>query len=269
MSAFTAALPTLLALGLTLSALIWLGRQLSFHLQTLAFRLSRSPDFTTLFLFIVLLPGIFIHESAHWLAAKLMGLKTGTFRVWPKRQGKQIALGSVSVERGNRWQESFVGVAPLLVGSLLVVWIGQQIFDTPLLSATWRQGHWLEAFTNFWQAIRERDGALWGYLLFTVANAMIPSEPDREPFPVVVLYMVLAVTLYFVFGLPLAPFASALAWLTPRLGELVTAFVLTIVLDGLILLPLVLINNTAQPSAPPPTHKRVRRQGNKRLKAKG
>ena len=109
-----ATLPTLLVFVLFLLALAWLSRQLSLQIQWLLVLLTRSPDLTMLLLFLLLLPGVIIHEAAHWGMARLLGLKTSKFRVWPKKKGKHIGLGSVSVQRGNLWQDSLVGMAPLI-----------------------------------------------------------------------------------------------------------------------------------------------------------
>jgi hypothetical protein len=72
---------------------------------------------------------VVIHEAAHWGMARLLGLRTGKFRVWPKRQGRHIGLGSVSVESRHVVLDSLVGIAPLLVGTALVAIIGNAIFD--------------------------------------------------------------------------------------------------------------------------------------------
>src|SRR5262245_15128642 len=103
------ALALLLILTLSLLALAWLSRQISLRVQSVIYYATRSSGYPTLILFLVLLPGIFVHEAAHWLTARLLGLKTGKFRVWPKPQGKRIGMGSVSVQRGNVWQDSLVG----------------------------------------------------------------------------------------------------------------------------------------------------------------
>jgi hypothetical protein len=235
------ALFLLLGLTLALLALAWLSRQISLRLQAVVYFLLRSPGFSTLILFLLLLPGIFVHEAAHWLSARLLGLKAGKFRVWPKLQGKQIGMGSVSVQRGNLWQDSLVGLAPLLAGSALIALMGTHIFNAGAVSTTLAQGSWIDGLDAFWQTLRGADGALWAYLLFAIANAMMPSASDRQPVKPLLLYVTVTVLVYLILGLPLTPFASVLAWLTPALQILTSSLVFTILLDVAILLVLYVV----------------------------
>lgn len=107
-------LPVIAAFLLTLLLLAWVSRQLSLQIQMLFHLITRNGDLTIILLFLLLLPGIVIHESAHWIAAYILGLKPSKFRVWPKKQRQHIGLGSVNVRGGQLWQESIVGMAPLL-----------------------------------------------------------------------------------------------------------------------------------------------------------
>lgn len=245
----TSSLSILVGLLVTLLILAWLSRQISLQLQTATYRVTRSGGYVIVVLFLLLLPGIIVHEGAHWLVARLIGLKTGKFRVWPKSQGKHIGLGSVSVQRGKLWQDSLVGLAPLLVGSALVTLISQNILATDQITTTLAAGLLIESFAALGHALQAADGVLWIYLLFTIGNAMMPSASDREPLAPLLLYAGLTSVLYIVLGLPLEPFASALAWLTPTLQALTSAFVFTIILDLIVLLILFMLNLLLGPPA--------------------
>jgi len=249
MPILTNAFPTLLGLVLAFLVLAWVSRRVSLHVQTLAYYATRSIDLATVVLFLLLLPGIILHEGAHWLTARLLGLKTGKFRVWPKPQGKQIRMGSVSVQRGNLWQDSLVGLAPLLIGSLLLVWISQRVFFAYAISSAFLQGQWLQGLQTFRTALSEPDGILWTYLLFAIGNAMMPSASDREPLRPLSLYVIFSALIYVVVGLPMGPLASALDWLLPIVQDLTSAFVFTILLDGVILLVLYLLTALIAPRA--------------------
>jgi hypothetical protein len=251
MPTLTTALPTLLGLVLSFLVLAWLSRHVSLHIQTLAYYATRSINLATVMLFLLLLPGIILHEGAHWLTARLLGLKAGKFRVWPKPQGRQIRMGSVSVQRGNLWQDSLVGLAPLILGSILIAWIGQRVFFAYEISSAMLQGQWTQGFYAFRTALGEPDGILWAYLLFAIGNAMMPSASDREPLRPLSLYVVFAALIYVVIGLPLGPLALALDWLLPTVQDLTSAFVFTIILDGVILLILYLLTALIAPRTRP------------------
>ena len=224
-------LPPLVGSLFLLLLLAWLNRQISLHIQFPFYTLTRSQNGATLAIFLIFLPGVLIHESAHWTMARLLGLKTGKFRVWPKRQGKYIGLGSVSVESRDPIRDSLVGVAPLLVGIVLVTIIGNIIFDAQLLSQFLSQGDWRTATTTFRQELDRPSGLLWAYLLFTIANAMMPSASDREPVKPVLFYGALAIVFYILLGMPVQGATAVMQWFTPTLQNLSSALLFVIVLD--------------------------------------
>ncbi|MCC6456860.1 MAG: hypothetical protein IT328_18030 [Caldilineaceae bacterium] len=236
-----ATLPPLLGSLFLLLLLAWFSRQISLHIQFPFYHLTRSQNSATLAIFLFFLPGVLLHESAHWIMARLLGLKTGKFRVWPKRHGKHIGLGSVSVESRDVIRDSLVGVAPLLVGTVLVTLIGHMIFDTPLVISHLSQGQWWEAALAFRQELNRPSGLLWAYLLFTIANAMMPSASDREPIKPVLFYSVLAIVFYILLGMPLQGATALMQWLAPTLQNLSSALFFVILLDTITLGVLYLI----------------------------
>lgn len=234
-------LPPLAGCFFLLLLLAWFSRQISLHVQLPFYTLTRSQNSATLAIFLIFLPGVIIHESAHWLMARLIGLKTGKFRVWPKRSGKYIGLGSVSVESRDPIRDSLVGIAPLLVGTILVTMMGRVVFDTSAVTALLSQGDWWEATLAFRQELNRPSGFVWAYLLFTIANAMMPSASDREPIKPVLFYGALALTFYIILGMPLQGATALMQWFAPTLQNLSSALLFVIVLDTIILAVLYLI----------------------------
>jgi len=234
-------LPTILGFVTAILSLAWLSRQLSMQFQILFALITRNGDLTMVLLFLLLLPGIVIHESAHWIAARSLGLKTGKFSVWPKKQGKYIGLGSVSVQRGNLWQDTIVGMAPLIVGTVLLALIGEHVFQVFRFSIALSEQRWLNSWRAFQQALQQPDGILWAYLLFAIANAMMPSASDREPIKPLLFYSGITLFIYIILGLPLTPFTAILHWLAPIIHTISSALLFTIVLDAFILGGLFLI----------------------------
>jgi len=227
-------LTILIALLLSLLALAALSRAVSLRVQAVIYYLTGSGDLASVGIFLLLLPGVFLHEGAHWLAARLLGLRTGKFRVWPTKQGAYIGLGSVSVERADIWRESLVGIAPLVAGNLVLALIGWRVFATPTLLAALTAGELAAALSSFWQGLRTSDGLAWAYAVFAIGNSMMPSASDREPFQPVLLYTFFAALIYVVVGLPLAPITHLLGWIAPAIEISVGALIFLILLDGLV-----------------------------------
>ncbi|MEZ4712157.1 MAG: hypothetical protein R3A44_33525 [Caldilineaceae bacterium] len=236
------ALPVFLAFILTLVALSWCSRQISEHIQLLAVNITGSTNAATVAIFLVLLPGVIVHEAAHWITAYLLGLKPSKFRVWPKKQGKFLGLGSISIRSGGLLKDSLVGLAPLIVGTILVAWITHRVLNAQMMASAMALGQWRGALEAFLSAFRQQDGALWAYLLFTISNAMMPSPSDREPVTPVVQYALLAGLAYLLIGLPVGPLQSFVLWLTPFVQSVSSAFLFIILLDLIVLLILFVLS---------------------------
>ncbi len=227
----TAALPTLIALATALFALSVLANQINLRTQSIVLHLTGSVNLATITVFILFLPGVVVHESSHWLAARLLGLQTSNFQVWPERKGGYIRLGSVGVQRGGMWRDSLVGLAPLFVGTLLIAFIGAQVFDASDLLYVLAEGRWLDGVQVFWAALGYADGFFWAYLLFVISNSMMPSKVDREPVGSVLLFLAFAALIYVVVGLPIDPLTALLGWVVPAFQIVISALIFTILLD--------------------------------------
>lgn len=235
-------LPIFLAFVISLVVLAWCSRQISEHIQLLAVGVTGSYNAATVAIFLVLLPGVIAHEGAHWITAYLLGLRPSKFRVWPKKQGKFLGLGSISIRSGGLLKDSLVGLAPLIIGSILVAWVAHQILNVQVMAAALMQGDWRSGLTAFGNAFRQPDAPLWVYLLFTISNAMMPSPSDREPVMPVVQYALLAALIYLLIGLPIGPIQSFVLWLTPLFQRVSSAFLFIILLDLVVLVILFILS---------------------------
>lgn len=226
---------------LALLALAWLSRVVSLNIQQVVYNVTRSEQWAVAIYFLALLPGIFVHEASHWVVALVLGLEPGRFTVWPKVRGNTIGLGSVTAKSGGMVLDSLVGMAPLVAGTLLVslcahLWLGGTVLQTALQSGSVET--WLSVVQT---AFRRPDAPLWAYLIFTIANGMMPSAPDREPLKPLVVYAALAALLYVVLGLPLNPFHSLLNAAVSPLMALNSALAITVVLDVIVVAALALL----------------------------
>lgn len=235
---------TLLALllfGGSLLALAWFSARTSLSVQQVVYNLTGSVDYAVVVYFLLLLPGILVHEAAHWVTAWVLGLQPGKFTVWPRRRGRMVGLGSVTARRGGPLRDSLVGMAPLLVGTLLVALMARAWFGGTALAQSFAgEGvtPWLDALGA---TFRRPDAALWAYGIFVIANGMMPSASDREPLKPLLVYIALAVLLYLLLGLPLKPVGSLLDGAAAPLMQLNTALVITLLLDVGVLAALLML----------------------------
>jgi hypothetical protein len=237
------ALPLLLLLAISLFVLAWLSNQLGLRTQMVVYYLTGSLDLATVAIFLLLLPGVFVHELSHWVAAKLLGLRPSKFRVWPKRRKDSLGLGSVNVRSGGPWLDSIVGMAPLIAGSVLLALVGFAVFESDLLVNQLAQGRLLDTLGAFFDALARPDGLIWAYALFVIGNSMMPSRSDRQPLRALLIYLALAALIYFVVGLPIDPFTALLGWLVPAIQVLTGALVFVILLDAVVVSVLFLLES--------------------------
>ena len=217
-------------------------RWLSKHLYGMGLLLSDSHDVAVLVYFVLLLPGVLAHELSHWITAKLLRVPVGKIRLGPSQQGGGVTrLGSVSMSRTDPLRASLIGLAPLVTGSILILIIAYYVFGLPVteeLNASVLPGDLravMESYLavpNFW---------LWVYLVFAISNAMLPSESDRQAWLTLTLYCCVAVVVLYGLGL-LQEISSPLsAFLLKGLNYLTFAFLLTIVVDAVVIVVVVIL----------------------------
>jgi hypothetical protein len=173
----------LVQLLVVLSLLLWADRWLHRHLQGVMLLLTEDREIALWLYAIVLLPGVILHELSHALVAKLVGVKIGRINILPQRSDRRIQLGFVPIEDTDFLRASLIGAAPLVVGSSAVVAIGYLIFGTPEIIAALRSGDWLIGLQELATVAQAPDVWLWGYLVFAIANAMLPSRSDIHAWP--------------------------------------------------------------------------------------
>ena len=231
----------LLLLLALLVPLLLLQRTLHGEIQAVFLLISRDPVITIWLFSLIFFPGILLHETSHYLTAKVLGVRTGKFSLLPRAlPGGRLQLGSVEVAQTDVVRDSIIGVAPLIAGGLfiayaaiyhmhlLTVWEFLRAGETRLFS----QGLLLlPRYSDFW---------LWFYLVFVVSSTMMPSESDRHAWQPLAIYAALL--------LGLALLAGAGQWMLDSLAPALNSFfksvslifALSVVLHLLLLAPTML-----------------------------
>jgi hypothetical protein len=224
-------LPQLVVFALTLAALIALGRWTTRQIQIIALRLTGSERLALLGYYLLLLPGILLHELSHVGMAWLLGLRVGKFSLGPKLRGRYVELGSVQVSTGGALRDSLVGLAPFLAGTAVLLLVGYLVFDVAALGLIWQTRGWPGVTASLGSLSDVPDFWVWAYVMFAASNAMIPSPADRQPWLAAGMYVGLAlVVTYALGGFPLL--ADAFGVQVSGAVQLLTlAFVFTLVLN--------------------------------------
>jgi hypothetical protein len=219
-----------------LALLIELGRWVTRQVQTIVWLKTGDQNATMVGYYLLMFPGIVLHEGSHYVAAKLLGIKVTNFRLGPRRHknAKTVELGSVTVHSGGPLRDSLVGVAPFVAGTVVLLAVSYLVLDVSALGAAWDDQGWRGFIASARAMPRTPDFWLWLYVIFTVSNAMMPSESDRKPW--------LPAGLYVAGLLLLAWLLGAFSFLSPALWDnalgalqvLTLAFLFTVIVNAVI-----------------------------------
>ncbi|GAB4533210.1 MAG: hypothetical protein Kow0063_14880 [Anaerolineae bacterium] len=225
--------------------MLGLRRWIEAHIQGLAYLITGDTTVALWVFFLIFLPGTLVHELSHWLVARLLGVRTGRIVIWPqsKRDGT-VWLGAIQIARADPVRSSLIGLAPLISGSLLVALIGANL-QLGTIGSALTTGRWELVWQALAHSISLPDFWLWLYLLFAIANRMLPSPADREPWKPVIIFLTL-----------LSIFVISAGW-TPRISAeagntilnvasfLLYAFTLTVAIDVIVALLIAFMESIA------------------------
>lgn len=153
----------------------WIHR----HIQGLGLLVTNNAQAATLIYYIIMLPGVALHEVSQWLLAKLIRVKVKKFQLWPDKKSKEIRLGLVEIDKKtDKWRATFIGMIPLVTGVAAIILISNR-FDASMLLEGLRTGDLPTFFRGIKVFVSATDFWVWVYLLFAIANAMFPEEHDR------------------------------------------------------------------------------------------
>lgn len=174
---------------LLLAALYILQRRLHYETQAIFLLLTRRPEISVVLFSLLFFPGVLLHEISHYLVARLLGVRTGRFSLFPEPMPNgRLRLGFVETASTDFIRDGLIGIAPLLAGGGFVIYAGH--FQLGLLRL-WNEFIAGEAtgLLAGLSSLRERpDFWLWFYLIFAVSSTMLPSASDRRAWLAISLF---------------------------------------------------------------------------------
>lgn len=202
---------------LMLLPLIILQRLLHREIQAVFLILTRNAQITMGVFQFIFLPGVFLHETSHFLMAKLLRVPTGRFSILPQPlPDGRLQMGYVETAKADIVRDSLIGAAPLIIGTLFVAYAAIYQLEMRVLWDVLRDGK----FNLFWMGVRAlpnvQDFYLWLYLTFAVSSMMMPSESDRHAW----LELVISVGVLF----SIALLIGAGPWMLNNVAPLISNF---------------------------------------------
>lgn len=224
--------------------LVFLQRLLHREIQAVFLILTRNPQLTIGLFSILFFPGVFLHETSHFVMAKILQVRTRDFSLIPTTlPDGRVRMGYVETERTDVFRDSLIGLAPLIAGSLFIAYAGLNRLGLRTLVDVLANGQ----IDLLWAVLKlvpqVKDFYLWFYLVFAVSSTMMPSESDRHA------WLPLGVWAAVLFSLAL--FAGAGVWMLDHmapllndfLGAVAALFGLSAILHIVLLLPTILLHS--------------------------
>ncbi len=215
------ALTSLLLLLISLGPLLILQRSLHREVQTIFLLLTRRSDLSIALFAILFFPGVLLHESSHYLAAKLLRVRTGRFSIIPRPlPDGRLQMGYVETASSDWLRDTLIGAAPLVAGGLFVAYAGLARLGLSELWQAYAAGGMDAALALLPQITARPDFWVWFYLTLVVSSTMLPSASDRRA------WLPLGLTLLALLGASLL--AGAGPWLEQNLAPLLGALFLSV-----------------------------------------
>ena len=177
-------------------------RRLHYEIQAILLVIIRRADIAVVVFSLLFLPGVILHETSHFVSARLLGVRTGRFSIIPQPlPDGRLRMGYVETASTDIVRDSLIGSAPLLVGCVFVLYVAL----IPLgLTSVWTEfvkGNLVVLSDAVGSMYKSPDFWLWFYLVFVVSSTMMPSASDRRAW----LPLAVVVALILVIGLLVWP----------------------------------------------------------------
>jgi hypothetical protein len=209
-----------LGLLLSFTLLVLIRKSLTQSLFSVLQQITRNPRAEAIIYALLFFPGVVLHELSHWVAAKLLRVPTHRFSLIPEWiSPTTLRFGYVEMRKTDSLRSALIGLAPLLTGSAVILWLAINPLN---LKELFEGGVRLnsDALIPAVSTLLSTED-LWGwfYLLFAISNSMLPSPSDRQSlFPAVMILLGIALMVYL---LGLAP--QARVWFEEPVQILISA----------------------------------------------
>lgn len=231
--------------AMALIGLLFMQRWIHAHLHGISLLLVGRPDWAVIVYAVILFPGVVLHETSHWLMATLMGVRTGSMSLLPRRQPDgTLQLGYVEYYKGRTLdpiRESLIGAAPLITGTAVILLIGQHIFSVTSLANAIRTGDVAILSEAMVQLLATPNILVWLYLIFAVSNAMLPSKSDRHAWPGFLIIMAIVTVVVALLGRNVDIMENLTRPVAVLFGYLGTAFTIAFAVDLVCMVMIALI----------------------------
>lgn len=162
-----------------------LERWLHQHLFKVGWLFTKNLRRTTILYYCLFLPGVVLYEFVYWLVAGLLNVRAEATFAWPETQeSAELKLNFVKLGKNvGQVKLAVISLSPLLVGIIVITILANNVLNVPAFLEIFQPDSLsgevdvttaLSAATA--QLFAIPDLWLWFYLIFTIANTMMPER---------------------------------------------------------------------------------------------
>lgn len=239
MNTFSHVLTPWLILAAVLIPLIYVEKWIHAHLYGVGWLLTNNKKSATALYYVLLFPGVFVHEFTQYLVAGALNVRIKRVIAWPEAQDDgTLRLNFVQIKQANRLEAAIIGAAPLFTGLGLVWVISNHILNLDNVLSALATGNINVIGPALRQLVSKPDFYLWLYLMFAVSNAMLPTPADREGWPLVIGLFAVVIGFLVIIGTGAVLLKTFTGPVAHGVDRLATAFasVLAVEIPGLLLI---------------------------------
>jgi hypothetical protein len=150
--------------------------------------------------YLLVFPGVILHEGAHYLACLLTGTKVFRFAPFSPRRSAdgRLVLGYVRHERRSVPIQAIIGLAPILLnplGLLLVTALLTPLTLTEVMNPRFGLVE-EDILSSGYLTSDPLSATIWAYLSLSFAVGSVPSREDLASLPAVLLLICAGVILF-------------------------------------------------------------------------
>lgn len=245
-------LNSLLGLAVVTLPFLFVQRWLHREMQTTFLLIFRRPAVALGLFSLVFLPGVILHETSHFLMAKLLRVRTSRMSLLPTvTSNGTLRLGYVEMEKTGFVKDALIGTAPLLTGGIVTGLIGTYFLGLNTLADMALSGQRELFFVTLQTLPSQPDFWLWFYLAVVVSSIMLPSASDRRAWLPMLLMAILLVGAALLAGAGPWMMENLGPWLETGLNAVARIFVFSLVVHLALVIPFSLTSFLLSRLTPP------------------
>lgn len=146
------------------------------HIFKVGWLLTRNRNTTVVFYYSAFLPGIVLHELCRWLTAGILNVRATRSAQLPAHDEiGELQLSLVQISPNARAFKRMIIEAAPLIGAFAALWlIATDVLDLESSLRIATGGSVADIGWAIGSLVRQPDFWLWFYLIFTIANTMLP-----------------------------------------------------------------------------------------------